>query len=113
MIACVWGTHYYLGHITDEMSAYLKQADDYSDTGNIKKSKEKINEFITLWNGNKNIMASFLRHAELDPVNNSSCRLLPLLEHDDIGEFSAECRTLETELSHLWESERFTLENIL
>ena len=66
-----------------------------------------------LWEDREHAMMAFIRHGELDEVTLSLAKLPAYLRHEDLAAFSAEADTVRRILWHIWESERFSLVNIL
>jgi hypothetical protein len=108
----VFGTHFYLKHITDNMIGTLLQADKYARQDNTSQAEKELDQFKTTWDKNNFIIATFIRHSELDIVNLSAAKLEPLLADSDKSEYYAESSSLEMQLKHIWETERFTVDNI-
>lgn len=108
----ILASHLYLKSTTDEMCSQLIAAQRYVRQGDKKEAAKEVAAFTKSWQKNGRVMATFIRHSELDPVNISSARLKPLLDEDEEGDFLAECAGMAIQLHHIWESDRFDLDNI-
>lgn len=108
----ILATHLYLKSVTGEMCSQLTAAQRYAREGDKKEAAKEVAAFTKSWQKNGRVMATFIRHSELDPVNISSARLKPLLDEDEDGDFLAESAGMVTQLHHIWESDRFTLDNV-
>jgi hypothetical protein len=105
-------SHIYLRHVTDSMVAQLNMAEQSQRLSNIQQTKLDLDEFSKAWNKNKMVLATFIRHSELDIANQSVAKLKPLTDTDDASGFYAECETLKMQIKHLVEVERFSPDNI-
>lgn len=106
-------THLYLSRVTAQMNSYLRESYTLAEKGDNEQAKEKLEIFQTIWKKNDRIIATFIRHSELDTANLAAAKLLPLLENNEKGEFIAESQALELQFRHIWESEKFTFDNVL
>jgi hypothetical protein len=110
--ALIAGTHLYLRAATDEMCSELTSAQKYALADDKKEAARQVAAFTKSWQNSSQIMATFIRHSELDPVNISAARLKPLLSEEENGDFLAESAATVAQLRHIWESDRFTPDNI-
>lgn len=109
LIFCV---HLYLKQATEKMSDALVEAQTALLEGDKENAALQVAAFQKSWNSNKMVLGTFIRHAELDIINLSSVKLMPYLTNDENAEFFAEAESLKTQLKHLWESEKFNIDNI-
>jgi hypothetical protein len=103
----------YLKQTTTDMREAITQAQSYAQIGDREAAQEKVGEFIRLWDKNKDVMATFIKHHELDVVNLSYVKLLPYLESGNMGDFNSECDMLKTQLDHIFDTEKFNIDNVL
>ena len=113
ILALVIASQLYTKHVTNSMIDELTSAYTYANQNKKGDARQAIARLDGQWEGAKTVFATFVRHAELDSANLSIAKLRPLLENDEKGDFDAECKTLEFQLHHIWETERFSLDNIL
>lgn len=109
----IFSVHIYLRRVTQDMSGTLAQAQTLMDEGKNKEAAKQVAAFNTKWGHNKNFLATFIKHSELDTVNLSSAKLIPFINNDDTGDFDAESESLQIQIHHLWEIEQFSIGNIL
>lgn len=110
--AVIFISHFYLKNVTGKMSDILGRAQQLAQNGDNDGAAELVSEFNGEWDKNKAIIATFVKHNELDTVNLSAAKLQPYIKNDNTGDFCAECETLKVQLKHIWESEKFSLDNI-
>ena len=103
----------YLRRTTDSMRTLVTRAAQCVDAGRPETAAQAVSAFRKKWEADRIVMGIFIKHSELDVVNLSAARLSAYLSHADEGEFDAEADSLAVQLHHLWESERFSLDNIL
>lgn len=108
----VFVTHRYLHSATGTMSEIIGTAQSKAEEGNKKEAAKQIAAFEKSWDNNQRIMGCFIRHSELDTVNQSTAKLMPLLQDDNLTSFSAECETLKMQLHHIVETENFSFDNL-
>lgn len=108
----IFTTHFYLKKTTSDMSSILNNAQICISKHDTKKAEKLTGEFNDEWDHHSKIMATFIRHSEMDEVNLSTAKLTSYLKYDEPGEFSATCDEIKKQLDHLWESEKFTIDNI-
>lgn len=111
--ALIFTCHFYLKHTTGEMSEELVHTQSLLQNGKKEEAAKQLAAFHNQWEKNKSIMSMFIRHSELDTVNLSAAKLKPYLEEDETGDFLAESNSLIYQLHHLWETEKFSLDNVL
>jgi len=111
--ALIFATHIYIKNITTSMSAKLDSAETLAERGNKTQAEKQLTDFDNAWNANKGLMATFIRHSELDTVNLSAAKLGPYLEGNNVDEFCAESESLRYQLRHIWETEKFSIDNVL
>lgn len=70
-------------------------------------------QFQDSWEQKEHRIMSFVRHGDLDTMTISVARLPQLILQGDIGEFHSEADVVRTLISHIWDSERIALRNIL
>jgi hypothetical protein len=109
----IFASHIYLKDVTVSMSRTIGSAKTFMQEGKKKEAAQQVAAFESSWNSNKMIIATFIRHSELDTVNLSAARLQPYLDNDDTGDFCAESESLQVQLKHIWETEKFSLDNVL
>lgn len=109
----IFSLHIYLRRVTQDMSATLAQAQTLMDEGKNKEAAKQVAAFTAKWDHSKGVLATFIKHSELDTVNLSSARLMPYITHEETGDFDAESDSLQVQLHHLWEIEKFSIDNIL
>lgn len=103
----------YLRHVTTGLSGTLDLAQEYASEKKTDQARGEVREFMQKWETGKTVMETFVRHLELDEINQGSARLEPYLEDDDKTEFNAECDELKVQLEHIWNAEQFSISNIL
>lgn len=104
---------HYLRRTTDSMRDLVIQADQSVEAGRAEDAGRQVTAFCKKWEKSRMVLALFVKHSELDVVNLSAARLPAYLSHGEDGDFDAEAESLSVQLHHLWESERFSLDNIL
>lgn len=107
------GVQIWLHRTTDSMSALVIQAGESSRAGETDRAARQLTDFQRTWARKKELLAVFVTHDELDVINLSAARLPAYLRADDPTEFQAETAVLGVQLHHLWQSEQFSLSNIL
>lgn len=109
----IFGGQFYLKKSTNDMKEILNTAQDYSEQKKNDRAVGEVREFIKQWHKNKSIMETFVRHSELDTINQNSAKLEPYLTGGEESEFNAECEELKVQLEHIYNAEKFTIDNIL
>ncbi len=104
--------HIYLHRVTDSLAQTVAAAARDEHAGKTQQAKQELDAFNRDWDKNREIISTFIRHSELDLVNQSMEKLEPLSGGEDKAQFYAECETLEMQLKHLYDVERFTLGNV-
>lgn len=103
---------FYLKGTTGKMTEIINKAENNAKQNDNNKAKQDLKEFGNEWDKNNKIIATFVRHSELDSVNQSNARLLPYLENNDLTSFYAECEVIKSQLHHIMHTEEFSLDNI-
>jgi hypothetical protein len=103
---------FYLKGTTNKMTELLNNAENSAKQNDDDKAKQDLVEFGKEWDINNKIIATFVRHSELDSVNESKARLLPYLENNDLTSFCAECEVIKSQLHHIMHTEEFSFDNI-
>lgn len=111
--ALIFMCHIYLKNVTDSMGEVLYYAEQDLQQGKNKEAANQLAAFNNKWEHNKGILATFIKHSELDTVNLAVAKLKPYLNDGDKGEFCAESEALRVQLHHIWESEKFSIDNVL
>jgi hypothetical protein len=105
-------SHLYLNASSERMVTLLTEIEKSARTDTAS-SDRQLDAFMTEWNRNKTIYATFIRHAELDFANQSAAKLKAYLNGNEKSNFFAECDTLKMQIRHIAETEQFSLDNIL
>ena len=103
-------------HLTDVRDEILSEVDAISGlalSGQEEAALDRAVALTEIWEDREHTMMAFIRHGELDEVTLSLAKLPAYLRHEDLAAFSAEADTVRRILWHIWESERFSLVNIL
>jgi peptide subunit release factor 1 (eRF1) len=103
---------FYLKGTTDNMTEIINKAEDNAKQYKNVDAKNDVKKFGQTWEANNKIIATFVRHSELDNINQSNARLMPFLENNDLTSFSAECEVIKAQLHHIMHTEEFSLDNI-
>lgn len=103
----------YLKKSTDEIIEITKLAEIEVSKGDIEKATEHIDTLQEKWQTSRNIIAIFIRHSDVDVVNDSVSKLKVYLQSNDKKDFYAECDSVEFYLKNLADSETYTYYNIL
>lgn len=105
----------YLSRVTYGLESTIQQAEACAQKGDKNTSMKRISEFLTKWGYNQHVLSLFVRHVELDYVNQSASKLKPYLQTDGLksGDFYSECEMLKFQFSHIRETERLSFDNIL
>lgn len=103
----------YLNRLSVKMTSIIDQAEQYERDSDTVKAKQTLQVFSEKWENHKHLLATFIRHSELDIANQSESKLKSLADSDDKSEFYAECDTLKMQINHIAETEKFCLDNIL
>jgi len=109
----IFSSHSYLKNVTSAMSETLNSAQMLAQSGDINGAVKMVDKFNNQWDKYKGVIATFIKHNELDIVNLSAAKLKPLIKNDSKGDFLAECESLKVQLHHIWETEKFSVDNIL
>ncbi len=112
ILLLIGATHIYLRNVTQSMVNQLSVAEQSERAGNTQLAKKDLEAFSKEWDVNKHLLATFIRHSELDLANQSIAKLTPLTDTDDVSGFYAECDTLKMQINHLVDVERFSFDNI-
>lgn len=94
------------------MNKIISSAQSEAAAGDKKEAANQVAAFEKSWDNNKRIMGCFIRHSELDTVNQSAAKLMPYLDDDNLTNFTAECKTLQMQLHHIMETEKFSFDNL-
>lgn len=94
------------------MSDTLRTAQQYAEQKEYEKAYESVEQFIKKWEKGNKIIATFVKHTELDTIDQSKSKLLPYLKSKDIVDFNSECEAIKAQLAHILHSEEFSLDNI-
>jgi hypothetical protein len=105
-------SHLYLNASSERMVTLLSGVEKNAYVNTAAADRE-LAAFMTEWNRNRAIYATFIRHAELDIANQSAAKIKAYLDGDEKSNFFAECDTLKMQIRHIAETERFSLDNIL
>lgn len=103
----------YLHRTALSMVSILDEVEKYERVSDTDKAKHVLDNFQTKWGFHKQIVATFVRHAEIDFANQSAAKLKPLIDCDDKAQFYAECETLKMQINHIEDTEKLTFDNIL
>ncbi len=103
----------HLTNVRDEVLAEVDAITELAQSGEPELALERALALTELWEDREHAMMAFIRHGELDEVTLSLAKLPAYLRHEDLAAFSAEADTVRRILWHIWESERFSLVNIL
>jgi hypothetical protein len=106
-------SHIYLRNVTEDMVTKINQAEQSERDSKTYQTKTELDGFSNEWSKNELVLATFIRHSELDIANQSIAKLKSLADTDDVSGFYAECETLKMQIRHLVEVERFSPDNIL
>lgn len=105
-------SHFYLNASSEQMVTMLTGVEK-SARSNTAASQKQLDAFMAVWNRNKVIYSTFIRHAEIDFANQSASKLKAYLNGEEKSNFFAECDTLKMQIRHITETEQFSLGNIL
>lgn len=103
----------YLNRLSVKMTSIIDKAEQYERASDTAKVKQTLQVFSEKWENQKHLLATFIRHSELDISNQSEAKLKSLADSDDKSQFYAECDTLKMQINHIAETEKFCLDNIL
>lgn len=106
-------SHVYLNSTSERMVGMLSDVEKSARAGKASSSNRKLEDFMTVWDKTKPIYATFIRHAEIDFANQSAAKLKSYLASNEKSNFFAECETLKMQISHIADTERFSIDNIL
>lgn len=106
-------SHIYLNSSSEKMVGMLSNVETSAREGDISSANMRLNKFMVVWEKNKPVYATFIRHAEIDLANQSAAKLKEYLADDEKSNFFAECETLKMQITHIADTERFSLDNIL
>ncbi|MDR3645179.1 MAG: DUF4363 family protein [Clostridia bacterium] len=102
----------YVGRSTRQLSDMLAQAEQYEQQKNPSAARKTVIQFNTEWRRRDEVLSTFIRHGELEPVNQTAARLLPQLENDDDSGFFSDCEEIRTQLEHIRKSESISIDNV-
>jgi uncharacterized membrane protein YvbJ len=103
----------YLNRVTENMSAMINAAEQSERASDSQKVNLELASFNKSWNIHKHVIATFIRHSEIDIADQSAARLNVLAESSDRTEFYAECEALKMQLKNIADTEKFSIDNIL
>lgn len=103
----------YLRRMSYKMTAIIDSAEEYERDSQPQKAENTLKTFSVKWEKNKHLLATFIRHSELDIANQSEAKLNSLAESDDKSQFYAECDALKMQINHIADTEKLCLDNIL
>lgn len=103
----------YLNRLSVKMTEIINSAEQYERDSEPEKADRALETFSEKWEKNKHVLATFIRHSELDIANQSEAKLKSLAESDDKSQFYAECDALKMQVNHIADTEKFCLDNIL
>lgn len=104
---------FYLKRSISNLNATLETAETCENAGQTQKAVLAIGQFSTDWENHKRFFETFVKHAELDPVSQELARVKSYLASGDKDESSAGIREIAAQLTHIRDSERLSMENIL
>ena len=109
---CIIASHLYLNASSERMVTMLSDIEKNAFS-NQSVSDRQLDAFMSEWSKNREIYSTFIRHAELDIANQSASKLKAYFDDEEKSNFFAECDTLKMQISHIAETEHFSLGNIL
>jgi thiamine biosynthesis lipoprotein ApbE len=95
------------------MISILDKAEQSERSSDVDSAKSELQDFMNIWNSHRHMLATFIRHSEIDIANQSAAKLPELAVSDDRSQFYAECEVLKMQLNHIEDSEKFSIDNIL
>lgn len=105
--------HFYLNRVTDGLAQTLTSAENAERAGNDAQTQRELEAFNRQWMSHREFIATMIRHSEIDLVNQSAAKLKAYAKGEDKAQFFAECDTLQLQIKHLYDVERFSWGNIL
>ncbi len=100
----VWAGSWVLAQVqqtTEELLGLSSQAGTLAGSGNQEEALERARDFAELWRQRQPQMVRWLRHGEIEPIDEAISTLLPLLEGRETALFQAQLARLEGMLEHI------------
>jgi len=113
IFAATVGNTFYLGRLTTELSGLLTQAEQSAEQGNWDQAQQITEQARARWNSHSPYLHIVLHHADIDQIETCFGEALELIHRREDGEYSAANVRLITQIGLLYESECFSLANIL
>lgn len=108
-----WGNTFYLGMLTDDLSALLTEAEVRGERGEWDTALKLTRQAETLWEDHDMYLHVTLRHTDTDAIYLSFQQVTEFLNCREGGEYSAANAALLGQIGLLYEQEQFNLKNLL
>lgn len=96
-----------------QMKEYLLAAGQAAMQGNIEKAVKESENIQKQWDEQEKWLLLYVKHNEIDTINQSISELKFLIQYQDTAEFCSKINETITMIEHVWESELPIFKNIL
>ena len=96
----------------EDLTSILVRAETSATSQNYEEAHTEVLDFLDSWKEYDSLLTCLIRHPILDEIESSSAGLLPLLEHNETGEFLSELGKVKALLEIMIDDERVALRNV-
>ena len=96
-----------------QMKEYLLAAEQAAMQGDIEKAVKASENIQKQWDEQEKWLLLYVKHNEIDTINQSISELKFLIQYQDTAEFCSKINETITMIEHVWESELPIFKNIL
>lgn len=96
-----------------QMKEYLLAAEQAAMQGDIEKAVKESERIQKQWDKQEKWLLLYVKHNEIDTINQSISELKFLIQYQDTAEFCSKINETITMIEHVWESELPIFKNIL
>lgn len=107
------GSYWYLVHSANHVLTIISYIEDDVITENWEQANAEFENAKTVWDKNKNIWQCFLIHQEIDDIESAFMELQGYMESHASAESLSSLYELSYSISHVPDTERISIYNIL
>ena len=100
-------------HMKTQMKEYLMAAEQAAIQGDIEKAVKESENIQKKWDEKEKWLLLYVKHNEIDTINQSISELKFLIQYQDTAEFCSKINETITMIEHVWESELQIYKHIL
>ena len=100
-------------HMKTQMKEYLMAAEQAAIQGDIETAVKESENIQKKWDEKETWLLLYVKHNEIDTINQSISELKFLIQYQDTAEFCSKINETITMIEHVWESELPIFKNIL